>query len=138
MKSNVKSVKLSFSLKLKEEPVEIDGTQFILRELTGAQRDTYLSLQAGRAERHPETGKIIGVKNFDGINTKLVSMSLRGPDGKSVPEATIKDWPSTVVEALFEAAQELSGLDRPEEEGEAAEAAKNGSGASPSDTSGTS
>lgn len=126
MKSETKSVKLSFNLKLKEEPVEIDGAQFKLVELTGAQRDTYLSLQASRAERHPETGKIVGIKNFDGINTKLVSMSLRGPDGKQVPEATIKDWPSTVVEALFETAQELSGLDQPGEEGAVIDAAKNG------------
>jgi len=114
----------SFSLKLKEEEIDIDGVPYRLRELTGAQRDAYIKTQSDRAERNVE-GKVIGVKNFDGIHTKLLSMSLVDASGKLVKEEVLRSWPSSVCEALYTAAQELSGLDKAEEKGAAEEAAKN-------------
>jgi len=113
---------LKFTLKLKTLPVELDEKQYTLTELTGQQRDAYLNVSANRVKMD-EKGKVTGIKNFDGLQTHLLSLSMRDPQGQLVLETEIKGWPSTVVEALYAESQKLSGLATGKEAGE--EAAKN-------------
>lgn len=100
---------LKLSLKLKSEQVELEGKTYMLNELTGQQRDGYLNVSAQRVKTDA-TGKPIGIKNFDGLQTHLISLSLRDSEGKPVPETEIKTWPATTVESLYAAAQTLSAL----------------------------
>lgn len=111
-----------FTISLKKQPVEIDGKIYTVVELTGKQRDAFLNTSANRVKLD-DKGNAVGMRNFDGIHTHLVSMCLRDPEDKLVPESTIKEWPATAVEALFKLSQTLSGLGDP---GAAAEVAKNG------------
>jgi len=118
---------LSFKLTLKTLEVELDAAPFKLVELTGAQRDTYLN-GATKRIRLGADGKAAGISSFDGIQTSLLALTLQDKDGKPVPEATMKNWPASVVESLFKESQTLSGLNLTDEQ--AAAAAKNAYGVS--------
>jgi len=127
---------LKFDLDLKTKPVEIGGDAYVLVELTGMQRDRYLTAIAGRLKQVGGSERPT-VKNFDGLQSSLVAMSLRKmkdgvtaapSDGSYTAEAleeqtdpvsekTIQNWPAAVGSALFKAAKELSDLDQ-EDEGE--------------------
>ena len=103
------------SLKRKTIPVALeleDGTkeQLTLQELTGAQRDTYLSLMAKRMSFGPD-GKPGGIKDFTGLHSQFLTLALVDAKGDFVPEARIQSFPSKVVQSLFKAAQSLSGMD---------------------------
>ena len=102
---------LKFSLKLKKLEIEIDEKIYTLSEITGSQRDTYLNDTSNRI-RFGSKGEAQGIKNFDGIQTKLLSMCLMNPDGKLVEEKILKTWPASVLEALYTEAQKLSGLNK--------------------------
>lgn len=105
--------KLALNLELKEVPVELrNGTSVIacrLVELTGAQRDLYMNFSSN-AMAVAEDGRVVGVKDFTGLQTKLVSLSLRRVDGGMFTEDEVKAWPATAVEALYTAAREMNGL----------------------------
>ena len=115
--------KLEFSLQLKEQPVEItdaDGTvkTFILRELTGAQRDSYLNEIGGRMKFNA-AGKTIGFTTYKNLQANLLCLCLLDPEGTLVKQSVIQNWPAGVVQSLFKSAQELSGLNLEEEDEEA-------------------
>jgi len=106
---------LKFSLELKEIPVVLenaDGTKVdaYLRELTGKQRDSYLTGLSGRMKYRD--GKVTGLSSFEGLQASLLSLCLVDKaDGKLIGITRIQTFPAKVQEALFKAAQELSGLD---------------------------
>ena len=127
---------LKFDLDLKAKPVEIGGDAYVLVELTGMQRDRYLTAIAGRLKQIVGS-KRATVKNFDGLQSSLVGMALRRvkdgatvvpPSGGSytaemlkeqtdpVSEKMIQEWPAAVGSALFRVAKELSGLNDEEDE----------------------
>jgi hypothetical protein len=106
---------LSFSLVKKELPVTLEtasGSKTIyLRELSGKDRDAYLKI-LGAKMRFDDEGKPQGLKSFDGLHIPLVSLSLYSEDGKRVPTSEIEEYPAAVVEALFDAAQDLSAINK--------------------------
>lgn len=109
-------MKLTFELKLKCIPVELNNSAgvpetYTLSELTGVQRDEYLNDTASRMKFDGQ-GKAQGVKDFKGMQAKLVSLCLtKGSGGAPVTVETINTWPASVVSALFKEAQKLSGLE---------------------------
>jgi len=111
---------LNFSLTREEMPVRIGDGDYVLQELDGAERDRYLQDVGGRI-RIAKDGNAAGVKNFKGMQAFLVSLALKkqvSGDLENVPVDTIQGWPSKVVSGLFDAARELSGLDKEDGEDE--------------------
>ena len=105
---------LEFSLKLKEKPVVIidaDGVRknYTLRELSGRQRGKYFGELGDRME-FDEQGRLKRVKNYEGLESSLLSRCLYDENNQLVKREVIEDYPASVLAKLFEAAQELSGL----------------------------
>jgi len=106
------SKKLIFNLDFKKIPVEIGGEEYVLVELDGRERDKYLNTLTGRL-RTGADGKSQGVKNFEGLQSSLLSKSLRKiVDGMEVgvTEVTIQGWPARIQATLYDEARALSAL----------------------------
>jgi hypothetical protein len=106
---------MKFSLARKSETFELetaDGTvlEYSIKEMTGGQRDAYFN-QVGDKTKTAADGSVVGMKNFDGLYSSLLSKTVYDNTDKLVPEATLQTWPSTVQEALFKVAQALNGLE---------------------------
>ncbi len=108
--------KLEFSLERKEIEVDLTDpssgvtTPYVMRELTGKGRDSYLTSISGRLDTK---GGATSVKNFDGLQAALLSRVLfEDVDGKykQVTEATIQAWPARIQSALFDEARGMNGL----------------------------
>lgn len=104
---------LSFDLTQAEQPVKIGDEDYVLVELNGLERDTYLNDVGGRMRTGPD-GKPTGVKNFKGMQAALLTASLKKviPDGKRqvVTANTIQGWRAKVISKLFDLAKELSDI----------------------------
>ena len=112
---------LSYDLELIEIPVKLtdkDGKvlEYVLRELTGKARDSHMNFIREKTGTNDKgESELI---DFNGIQAKLVSMSLIDSDGKH-PEANIVlAWPSRVVTGLYEEAKAISKIDVDDEEEE--------------------
>lgn len=110
---------LEFSLDLAEYPVKIkdkDGKVSVFRivELDQAKREEYMDFQAKKAKY--TDGKVSGLKDIKGMDSKLVSLSLVGPDGSNVPEAVVLTWPGSLARKLAAVAARISGLDEKAEQ----------------------
>jgi hypothetical protein len=106
-----KTVKpLKFTLQRKEVPVEIDERKYVLKEMDGYHRDMYLNIvtksQTGSAD-----GRTIRVKNFEGLQAKLINLCLFNESGENVATEEIQKWPAAMQTELFREAQSLNGLD---------------------------
>lgn len=102
--------KRSFSTTFKTEEIEIDGKNYVMRELNGTGRDKYIADSQGRITLDADR-KVVGLPNMDGAEAFLISLVLSGPDGKPVAPDVIKDWPASVVTQLSTLAKEMSGLE---------------------------
>lgn len=88
-------------------------------ELMGADRSDYLNFLGSRT-RYSKSGETQGVKDFSGIETRLIHKSLYDKNTEErVPLAKIESWPSTTLSKLYDMAKDLSGLgdDAEDEEG---------------------
>lgn len=115
---------LSFDLKMMRKPVMLKDengkdTEYVLQEITGKDRDEYLTFMAG--QKRYDNGQEAGWKSFANVQARLIHLCLFTPDMKNVDIAKIQMWPARVQNGLYEAASKLSGLDK-----EAEVAAKNG------------
>jgi hypothetical protein len=104
----------SFSLEVKQVEVELvskeRGTEkYSIREMTGLQRDQYLTSQNTKVKFN-EAGKPVGLRTFDGCQSSLLSRCMY-KDDVLVPEKVIQTFPSTVLQSLYEMCQKLNGLD---------------------------
>lgn len=106
--------KKSYSLALKKEVIDLDGTPYTLKEMTGAVRDQYMQEFNNRMITSAD-GKT-KITNYSGLQSKLVSFCLFDKEDKPVPEEVISKWPSSTVEALFKDSQLISGISKGEEE----------------------
>jgi hypothetical protein len=108
---------LVFDLEREEQKVTISGKPFVLVELSGEERDSYLNDIGGRMRT--ENGKPAGIKNFNGMQAFLVSLSLRSMEtGEPIPVniKEIQKWPARLVSKLFDKAKALSALDEEQKE----------------------
>jgi len=105
-------MKLQFDLKRKEETVVLENgdkkTEYVLRELSGKDRDFYLSKMSEKMRY--EKGKPAGLKNFDGLQALLINLHLHTMDDVRVSVQEIQKFPASVVSGLFDACQSISSL----------------------------
>jgi len=99
---------LEFSLILPFNPVTLtdkDGIpkNYTLSGFDGQRRDEWFDFVNERMGEGKD-------KKFTGVQSKLVSMCLLDSEGKQVLEATVSKFPAIVLNALFEAAQDINGL----------------------------
>ena len=111
---------LRFSLHREEIPVILmteDGTEkaYILREMSGRDRDAYLTKMGGKFKFNTK-GKVIGVKSFDGLQAALLAKCLFDEDDKLVHIDKIQGFPTITQGKLFKEAQTLNALEDDEEE----------------------
>lgn len=98
---------------------EVNGSsstlELELREMTSAERDAHMDYSKANLEFQPD-GKIRGLKKFDGVQAALIARCLfyKGTENR-VPLAEIQKWPARTVQALFDAARGLNGLDTEED-----------------------
>lgn len=110
-----------FQLKLKEESVEItdvkDETKiYVIRELSGAQRDSFLNDMGGRM-KFTAAGKMQGLSDYTDLQTGFLALCLYDEVGELVALEILREYPASVLSDLFEIAQKLSGLDKGAESG---------------------
>ncbi len=109
-----KPSKLKLTKSRKSQPVDIeqeDGTtkEYILREMSGKERDKWLNTNTNRFQIDRNTGVALGMKDHTDFQAGLISKCLY--DGTTlVPLTEISSWPATALYALFEACQELNGM----------------------------
>ncbi len=109
---------LKFKIVRKETPVEIikdeTTTKCVLREFDGVARDAYMDsilkdVVLDGTEK--ETNIKLKGSSVVGIQATLVALCLvTEADNKPVPIEVIQTYQPTVIDALYEACQELNGL----------------------------
>ena len=107
---------LKLSLRVKEIPVILenaDGVEekYTLRELIGKTRDEYLTSIADKM-KYDGKGNPSGLKNFDGLQSSLLSRTLFDAESKPVSVEKLDAFPASALTTLFEKSQELSGMDK--------------------------
>ena len=112
---------LKFQTTLKEVPVEIDGMNYVIRELNG------LLLSAYRKGAGGDVTLVDGKATISNLNIqdpelRLLSCCIYDEKGILVPKNVINSWPATVLDGLYDAASKLSGLDKESREKQEAEA----------------
>jgi len=110
---------LRFDLSLDSISVELECPEkgkvqkYLLKEMTGTARDQYMSFISKRLSTDSK-GEVT-VTGFEGLQANLLHSCLYKVDDNDkesiVPINTIQKWPSRVVEALFNRAKEMSGMD---------------------------
>lgn len=102
---------MKFSTTLKEIPVEIDGKNYILRELDGIGFTKWQEAVGGKAEADGKGNIKITDINIKDPTLTLLQLCLYDDKNMLVPLSVLKTWPQkTVLKSLFELAQDLSGL----------------------------
>lgn len=107
---------IKISVIRKSQPVNLEveeGKEVLIyiKEMTGAQRDEYFNRMAARTKLD-EKGEVIGVKDYKGLYSGLLSLCTYDAQGKQVTEKEIQDWPDTAQKALFDLARDLNNLVR--------------------------
>lgn len=87
-----------------------DEIKYILKELTGAERNTYLNRMKNKV-KIDKNGKAT-ITSFDGMQADLLKVSLFNENGEAATVEMIESMPSSAQMKLFETAQALSGLDK--------------------------
>ena len=113
---------LRFKRFLKEEPFELEDNfgevmEYVIREMTSPERDKYLGQHASRYKVNAE-GMVVGVKDFKGIQSSLISKCCFTKGGAKVSQQEIDNWPPTVQSALYKLCQEINCLTEKSEEDE--------------------
>jgi len=109
------SNELVFETTLKEVLVTIDGVIYTMRELDGRQKGKYLNKMGGRIVLNNK-GEVSSFKDYAGLESTLLELCIYDSDNKLVPAKVMdgtedkQGWPSTMLTKLFNAAQDLSGL----------------------------
>ena len=91
-----------------ETPEGVDKT-YSLREMTGRERDTYLT-KMGDKFRYNAQGQVSGVKTFEGMHSILLERCLYDENDKLVSMSDLQNFPSRVLSELFAAAQKINAL----------------------------
>ena len=110
---------MTLSLERAEVDVVLKGSdneehKWLLRELSGSERNRYLNKMTGRVKVGANGATTI--KSFDGFQYDLLHLCLRDEEGATIDKETIEGLPSSTQQALFLRAQKISGLDTEEKE----------------------
>lgn len=103
-------------------PLQFEGTEYFLLELSGEEAITYRDAMVAAAVVDEETGEMkrIDPKAYSDLQYTLVSLGLRrkGTDGALYPVSldTVKTWPNRILKALADKIREISELVAKEED----------------------
>lgn len=121
-----KAKKTKFVLIRREERITLQGADgreedYLVREMTGPDRDAYLQDMLNRTKRNPDgTTSITQAGNLQSflVSKCLYSTTVKTADGQParVTMQEINLWPVTVLDAVFKLCQEVSGLDENKDE----------------------
>ncbi len=106
-----------------------DGTVVNVRvfELSGKKRDAWMNKLVGLTKVDPSTGKAIGLKRVDGIQTGVLKDALFNLDDETYfSEAELNGFPNRVLEKLGNWVIDKSGLDGGDKGNDEAENVTNG------------
>lgn len=111
----------TISILRKSQPVDLEVEQgkvarFYVKEMSGAQRDEYLNKTAQKS-RLDEKGDVVGLKDYRGLYSNLLSFCLYDADAKPVAESKIQEWPDAAQKALYEMANDVNGMSKPDSDG---------------------
>jgi hypothetical protein len=105
--------KLEFDSPLpREKQVRIGSEDYVLLEGTAAVVKDHRNAMGNAAELNDE-GKVKRIKGFAEIRIKLVVECIRKVENgerKRVSQAVVESWPSRIVEACYDACEELTGI----------------------------
>lgn len=108
---------MKISIVRKSVPVELEVAvdqvvQISVKEMTGAQRDSYFNKANTKTKIDPTNNQVVGLRDYDGLYSTLLSYCLYDKDDKIIPESKIQEWPDSAQRALWEVAKDLNGLDK--------------------------
>ena len=94
---------MKISLIRKSVPVALEfdagvELQYSVREMSGAQRDKYFSLMQSKTA-FDEQGEVTGVKEFSGIYSTLLALTVYDDKVTLVKESIIQEWPDAAQKA---------------------------------------
>lgn len=101
---------LAFVTTLKELAVTIDGKPYLLKELDGKGQSQWRNSLGGDYGIDEDEKAFIKNINLEDPELCLLSLCLYDTEGHLVPRSVMEKWPSTILRKLYDAAQELSGL----------------------------
>jgi hypothetical protein len=105
--------KLEFDSPLpREKSVRIGNEDYVLLEGTAAVVKDHRNAMGNAAELSDE-GRVKRIKGFADIRIKLVIACIRKVENgerKKVGHGIVESWPARIVEALYDACEELTGI----------------------------
>jgi hypothetical protein len=114
-----REIPVVFTKPAKDPAEEDEEIVAVLRELSGTQRDKYLNNLGNRARTNKD-GKVVGMKDFDGMQANLLTRCLyrvnTGNPDTAFKEGEVQAFPARIQSLLFDKAKELSGMDDDAEE----------------------
>lgn len=98
-------------------PVEIGDKTYTLTEPSSAVSSRFKEAMAKCSKNVKGNTVISNAEGMVTANMELVSQCLRDPEGKNVPAQEIREWPSSMVEAILGETLALCGfIERDEED----------------------
>jgi hypothetical protein len=105
------------SVDLRQVPVQVGRQEYILREANGAGARAYRNAMLRGARLGPD-GKPVSIESMADGELVLVQHCLVDKQGRQLHMQVLAGWPSRVLKALFQKAQEISDLvERDDSEG---------------------
>lgn len=104
--------KMSFTKKLKEVKIDLDGEEYTIKELMGGYRNQYMNVARQKVEvkRKADGEAEVTMKDFSGHGSDLLAYCLYDPKGNLVKPDDIDAFPSDMQLELYKIAADLSGL----------------------------
>ena len=112
---------LVFETTVKKIELTIDGKPYVLRELNGQGTSEWRKSTGGDVSFVDGKATITNIRMED-PEVRLLSLCLYNEKNELVTYGIIKMWPQTVLSGLYDAAQELSGLNEEAREKQKAKA----------------
>jgi hypothetical protein len=105
------------SVDLRQVPVQVGRQEYVLREANGAGARAYRNAMLRGARLGPD-GKPVSIEGMADGELVLVQHCLVDKQGRQLHMQVLAGWPSRVLKALFQKAQEISDLvERDDSEG---------------------
>jgi hypothetical protein len=105
------------SVDLRQVPVQVGRQEYVLREANGAGARAYRNAMLRGAKLGPD-GKPVSIESMADGELVLVQHCLVDRQGRQLHMQVLAGWPSRVLKALFQKAQEISDLvERDDSEG---------------------
>lgn len=103
---------------LEDDPDEPDARKlpvppgrYLVRELSGAERDDWVNTSINRGERNEQTGAVVSYDPRD-LEAMLVAKCLFNEQNVPVPLQKVRLFPSDALGSLYRLCEEMNGLNK--------------------------